>query len=192
MSSHAAGGGRGRNRRRSARPDSGAVAVELAMVLPILIMLMLGITTAGLSYSQAIGVTNAVREGGRFGATTDAAVPLTWSNDVISRVRATQFDDPGAQTGVCVQLWRKGSGAGYGQLAGKCDSGSVSGLSLPTTATEAPAVPASVPTGACVVRVIAGRNFTINIGLASWTQVRRSDSVSRYEREDAVPACKLP
>lgn len=187
MSSHAAGGGRGRNHRGSARAESGAVAVELAMVLPILIMLMLGITTAGLSYSQAIGVTNAVREGGRFGATTDG-LAVSWSNDVIGRVRATQFDDPGAETGVCVQLWRKG----YGQLAGGCDSGSVSGLSLPTTATQAPAVPASVPTGACVVRIIAGRNFTINIGLASWTRVTRSDSVARYEREDAVPACKLP
>ncbi len=187
MSSHAAGGGRGRKRRGSARPEGGAVAVELAMVLPILIMLMLGITTAGLSYSQAIGVTNAVREGGRFGATTDG-LAVSWSSDVITRVRATQFDDPGAETGVCAQLWRKG----YGQLAGSCSAGSVSGLSVPTNATQAPAVPASVPTGACVVRIIAGRNFTINIGLASWTRVTRSDSVSRYEREDAVPACKLP
>lgn len=190
MPSHAAGGGRGRSQRASepaVRSERGAVAVELAMVLPLLIMLMLGITTAGLSYSQAIGVTNAVREGGRFGATTDG-LALSWSNDVISRVRATQFDDPGAQTGVCVQLWRKG----YGQLAGACDSGSVSGLSLPTNETQSPAVPASVPTGACVVRIVAGRNFTINIGLASWTRVTRSDSVARYEREDAVPACELP
>ena len=52
--------------------ERGAVAVEFALVLPLLVMLLLGIATTGLSYTHAIGVTNAVREGARFGATADA------------------------------------------------------------------------------------------------------------------------
>lgn len=167
--------------RRDAR---GAVAVEFALVLPLLVMLLLGITTAGLSYSHAIGVTNAVREGSRFGATADASV-ASWSSDVISRVRATQFDDAGAETEICVQLWKKGS---ITPLAQSCN-GSVPGVALPTTETDAPAVPAGLTTGACVVRVIAGRPFTINIGVALWDRVNIDYAVARYERRDEVPAC---
>ena len=89
-----------------AKGERGAVAVEFALVLPLLVMLLLGIATAGLSYTRAIGVTNAVREGARFAATADASVPATWSSDVISRVRATQFDDPSLDTEICVQLWK--------------------------------------------------------------------------------------
>lgn len=89
--------------RVSARTERGAVAVEFALVLPLLVMLLLGVTTSGLSYSNALGVTNAVREGARFGATADAT-STTWAADVISRVRATQFDDPAAETAVCAQL----------------------------------------------------------------------------------------
>ncbi len=64
-----------RTRGRARLDERGAVAVEFALVLPVLVMLLLGITTAGLSYSHAIGLTNAVREGSRFGATTLATTP---------------------------------------------------------------------------------------------------------------------
>jgi Flp pilus assembly protein TadG len=161
--------------------ERGAVAVEAALIMPLLIMLMLGIVTAGLSYSHSIGLTNAVREGARFGATTvttDTTVTSTWSQDVIRQVRGTQFDDTLAESGICVQIWKVGTGS----LGGDCSAGTVTGLSLPASASDAPAVPASVPTGACVVRVVGARNFTLNIGLASWDRVTSSTSVARYER----------
>lgn len=167
--------------RAARRGERGAVALEFALIMPLLVMLMMGITTAGLSYSHSIGLTNAVREGARFGATTltDAgSVTSTWSADVITQVRGTQFDDATSESGVCVQLWKVGTGS----LGGSCSAGAVTGLALPTTATAKPAVPASVPTGACVVRVVAARNFTLNAGLASWDRVTSSASVARYER----------
>ena len=45
------------------------MAVEFALIFPLLAMLMMGIVTGGLSYSNALGVQNAVREGARYGAT---------------------------------------------------------------------------------------------------------------------------
>ena len=172
---------------RPTRTECGAVAVEFALVLPVLVILLLGITTSGISYSHAIGATNAVREGSRFGATADAGVPATWAADVIKRVRGTQFDDPTSETAVCVQLWKKGSGS----LAGSCSQGTVQpNLTLPTTETASPAVPAGLATGACVVRVIAARNFTINIAVApAWNRVNVATSVARYERTDKVASC---
>jgi Flp pilus assembly protein TadG len=161
--------------------ERGAVAVEAALIMPLLIMLMLGIVTTGLSYSHSIGLTNAVREGARFGATTvttDSTVTSTWSADVVRQVRGTQFDDTTSESGVCVQLWKVGTGS----LGGVCSAGTVAGLALPTSATDAPRVPTSVPAGACVVRVVGARNFTLNIGLASWDRVTESTSVARYER----------
>ncbi len=54
-----------------------------------------------------------------------------------------------------------------------------------------PAVPADLPTGACVVRVVAGRPFNINIGLANWDKVNVSTAVARYERfeDDTTSGC---
>lgn len=175
------------------RSEHGAVAVEFALVLPILIMLLLGITTAGVSYAHALGVTNAVREGARFGATTDAT-SATWADDVIKRVRATQFDDDTdpatADTAICVQLWKAGSG----ELLYKCHQGdgSVSpALNRPMTFDAKPEVPDGLPADTCVVRVIAARNFTISTGvLPTWNRTAVSYAVARYERMDKYTTCK--
>src|SRR4051812_20754999 len=105
--------GNGTRNRRHRRDGTGAAAVEFALVVPVLAMLLFGIITAGLSYSQALGLTNSVREGARFGSSSDAsaAVAAQWADDVIARVRQTQFDDPNAASQVCVQLWKVGTGA---------------------------------------------------------------------------------
>src|SRR5687768_2460716 len=119
--------GRATSRRRNA---DGAVAVEFALIFPLLVMLLLGTTTAGLSYSRAVGLANATREGARFGATADAcgtaitappctaslAGGTTWANDTINRVRVTQADDSDttatSSTSVCVQLFKKTGASG--------------------------------------------------------------------------------
>jgi len=93
----------------------GAAALEFALVLPLLVMLLLGIVTGGVSYSRALGVTNAVREGARFGATAtfSTATQATWASDTAARVRATQFDDSSSasssSTSVCVEMVRTGT-----------------------------------------------------------------------------------
>ena len=171
-----------------ARVDRGAAAVEFALVVPLLIVLLLGIITSGITYSHSIGLTNAVREGSRYGATADASttVASSWATSVIERVRDTQFDDPSVATRVCVQLWKIGTGPVANTSA--CSTGTSPALSVPTTATDEPAVPTG-PTGSCVVRVIAARPFNINIGITSWSNVDVSSTIARYERTDKVPSC---
>ena len=171
-----------------ARHDRGAAAVEFALVVPLLVILLLGTITSGVTYSHSVGLTNAVREGSRFGATADASSSMAsaWAASVIQRVRDTQFDDPSIDTRVCVQLWKIGTGPVAN--TSQCSTGGDPTLVVPTTATEDPAVPAS-PVGSCVVRVIAARPFTINVGVTKWDNVDMSSTVARYERIDKVPSC---
>jgi Flp pilus assembly protein TadG len=155
------------------RDQAGAVAVEFALVFPLLVMLLIGTVTSGISYSHAIGATNAVREGARFGATTDASLG-DWTGDVVARVRGTQFDDPDTETKVCVQLYKQGSG----QVHGSCTAG----LSMPA-ANDYPEVPTGLASGVCVVRVLATRPYTINAIFVSWDEEMRRGAVARYERD---------
>ena len=165
------------------RREDGAAAVEFAMVLPLLVIVVLGVVTGGMSYSNAIGVQNAVREGARFGATGDVSQP-SWAGDVITRVRATQFDDgttaADSSTSVCVQLFK----APNTVSAWECSIGQDDGptLTAPATATAAPSVPTGLAAGTCVVRVIAARKFEINGGLASWDGTIVRSSTALYER----------
>lgn len=170
------------------RDERGASAVEFALVCPLLLMLLFGIITTGLSYDHGLGLTNAVREGTRFGASTDASPTMAgqWADDLITEVRQTQFDDPSSQTQVCVQLWKVGTGAVAN--TGKCSVGAGTTVAVPLTANDDPKVP-SLPAGTCVVRVVAARPFNILIGVASWDRYQSSSSVARYERKDKISTC---
>ena len=171
------------SRPRRVRGENGAAAVEFALVLPILVIVVLGVITGGMSYSNAIGVENAVREGARFGATGDVS-QLSWTNDVITRVRGTQFDDgltpQDSGTSVCVQLFKAPSTVSKWE----CSLGQKNGpvITMPATAADEPAVPSNLAAGACVVRVLAARKFTINAGLTSWSGTIVRGSTAMYER----------
>ena len=165
----------GETRPRAHDGERGAVAVEFALIFPLLAMLLLGTVTAGLAYTNAVGLSNAVREGSRFAATT-AYPPTTgdWAVDVVSRTRAVQFDDPGAKTHVCVWLEKQGTG----NLVTKCSAGEP-GLAAPPE----PATPSNVDVGDCVVKVAASRRFSISavlINFADRTMTRQS--IALYER----------
>lgn len=167
-------------RSRGARRERGAVAVEFALVLPLLVTLLIGAVTVAVAYSQSLGLTNAVREGARFGASADA-VSSSWAADVIARVRATQFDDAAStpETSVCVQLYKQGTGV----VKSACDQAGGPALAI-SDASSVPQVPAGLPTDTCVVRVVAARAYQITIVFApipAGTAVR--GSVARYERE---------
>jgi Flp pilus assembly protein TadG len=173
----------------------GAVAVEFAIIVPVLVMLLFGITTGGISLTHAIGLSNAVREGARFGATdhpSSAKLPFStaqwneWGSDTIARVRGTQFDDATdgtSTTAVCVDMYKVGTGTVSGSAM--CNQGQ--GLVQPALdASLAPAVNTSnIASGTCVVRVWAARNFDVNLVVAPIQagKIKRS-SVARYELRD--------
>jgi Flp pilus assembly protein TadG len=144
----------------------------MALVLPLLVMLLLGTVTAGLAYSNGIGLANAVREGSRFAATT--ATSSTWGDDVITRTRAVQFDDNGTtpETVLCAQLRVVGDATPL-QTSGDC-----TGTRAPQTA------PTGFTTGDCYVWVAGTRPFkiTIIVGPALGGDINRV-SVARYERD---------
>jgi Flp pilus assembly protein TadG len=169
--------------------ERGAAAVEFALVVPFLILLLLGIITAGITYSRGIGLSNAVREGSRFGATGDATV-AAFASDVSTRTRLSQFDDSPTPsesgTSICVQLWKyttAGSNAGTGTAT--CSQGGTSDaptLSMPDE-NSYPKIPPATTAGTCVVRVLAARRYSILLGMfPSLTGMLNRGSVARYER----------
>jgi TadE-like protein len=161
--------------RRAARRERecGAVAVEFALIFPLLAMLLMGTITGGYAYSKGISLTNAVREGSRFGATAPyPSVTGDWAADVIERTRALQFDDS-SDTQVCVALYKDG----VGDLVNTCDGPTISPAPTP------PATPSGLEPGECVVKVWASRTYDIVAILVNFTdKVMTRQSIALYER----------
>lgn len=158
------------------RRERGAVAVEFALILPLLAMLLLGTITAGLAYSHGLGLTNGVREGARFAATTKyPAATGNWANDVLTRTRQLQFDDPSSETKICVDLYKQGTGF----LVQQCNGVSTTPAASPPVLT----VPAGTATGSCLVRVWAARPFSVNTVIVNFSgKLMSRQSVAVYER----------
>lgn len=66
--------------------DRGSAIVELALVLPVIMALALGIMTGGQAYFDKVSLTDAVREGARYGASLKVPDTSTWQQDVQARV----------------------------------------------------------------------------------------------------------
>jgi Flp pilus assembly protein TadG len=161
-----------RHRARCSR-ERGAVAVEFALVLPLLMALLVGIITAGLGYNNVLGVADGVREGARFGATT--LVGGSWGSTVKTQTIAlTTLNVSGhpvvvSTNMVCAQLV-------------KAPATVVSSSSCSLT-TAAPATPAGVLDGTCLVKVWAEIPVDINfVLLGHATPIVKRQSVALYER----------
>ena len=150
------------------REERGATLVEFALILPVLMALILGMFTGGLAYNRKISMTNAVREGARFGATIPYSTSL--AGDVATRVQELSGGEISAGQ-VCVQVYKKGTGAVISSPAGGC------GLS-----TAAPSDPAATPTGTCLIKVWAARSADLQALFFKTTLNLTSDAVARYER----------
>lgn len=72
--------------RRSRQDERGSAMLELALVLPLLMAMALGIVTGGNAYFEKVSITDAVREGGRYGASLKISPTTTWQADVQARV----------------------------------------------------------------------------------------------------------
>jgi Flp pilus assembly protein TadG len=163
-------------RRRSSR---GAAAVEFALIVPILVMLLLGTVTTGLAYSDHLSITNATREGARFGSAVDYnASPTTWGDSVQSRVQQVYFNSGStlSTSQICVQLFKASdltTPIGYPTTQGSCGT--------------APDNPAVIPTNSCFVKVWVRKPAKILLGVFSIPQFNiGSRSVSFYQRTAGV------
>ena len=173
------------------RDERGAEALEFALIIPLLVMLLLGIVSLGLTYSHGIGLSDAVREGSRFGATGISS--STWGTDVAAQVRGTQYDDSAAAgastTSVCVQLWKyttPGTNAGT-VSATSCSPGGSGAPTLTMPGKDVypviPPIATSASAGTCVVRVLAARDYSVTFGIVpSVSGTLRRGAVARYER----------
>jgi Flp pilus assembly protein TadG len=154
------------------RSEEGASALEFALVVPLLVMLLLGVTTAGLGINNALGTTDAVREGSRYAATT-ATSPTpagygSWTAAVQAKTVGLSAGSVDASSQVCVKLM-KGTSTVLQQSS--CSFSS-----------SEPATPTTVTATDCTVKVWARIPVTVNIGVASWDIYVIRSSVARYER----------
>jgi len=161
---------------RRTRDDRGTAVVEFALVVPFLILLLFGITTTGLTYSDHLAITNAVREGARFGSAVDYTDP-NWASDIQKRVGDVYFNSGSSLTtaNVCIKL--------ISQTSGELITAGTSCGTEPTFAT------ADIPAAGCIVKVwvvksakietIIGPTMNFNIG---------ASSVSYYGRQ--VGSCQ--
>ena len=146
---------RGLSTRQRGRGERGAAALEFALVVPILMMLLIGMVTTGLVYSDHLGVTNAVREGARYGAAADATVGATWASSVQTRVKDVYFNASGTaptDDQICVQLVQPG-----GAVVAS-DTGSACGT--------APPRPTGMAPGSCAVLVWMSKPARIELAVA--------------------------
>ena len=101
-------------RRRAARRadgERGAVLVEFALIFPFLAMLLFGMLTGGLVLNRRMAVSQASREGARYGATVapDQCTPTTncagrtWAQQVRS-VALSRSGGSASAANICVAL----------------------------------------------------------------------------------------
>lgn len=138
------------------RDQRGVVALEFALVLPFLLALLLGVTTLGLTYSDHLALTNAVREAARAGSALDYnAAPATWSDSVQTRVQQAYFNAGSdvATSQICVLLLDSAGNT----LASPTIQG--------TSCGPAPASPSPMVAGTCVVKVWAKKPQNVTLGV---------------------------
>jgi Flp pilus assembly protein TadG len=127
--------------------------VEFALLVPLVAMLLFGTVTAGLAYSDHVSVTNAAREGARYGAAADASL-TTWAASTQTRIQQVYFNAAGTaptDNQVCVKLV-------------KADGTVVASDSGTACGTE-PALP-TMSTGSCAVLVWMTKPAVIRLGVA--------------------------
>jgi Flp pilus assembly protein TadG len=151
-------------RRARDRAEGGAAAVEFALVVPLLLVLLFGMVTGGLAYSDHLGVTNAVREGARFGAAMpyQQTAPLTvitpgqWADSVRTRVQQVYFNAGSNITTdqICVKL------------VDSADAAVTGASSLGASCGDEPAAPSGMAAGSCAVKVWVSRPQSISLVVA--------------------------
>lgn len=119
--------------------EHGAAAVEFALVLPLFLLVVFGIITYGFVFAQELALSNAARQGARFGVVADRTCA-----DISSEVANSATTLGMTGSGITVKITR---GAGFDCTTAPADArpcaGSSSEDSVQVTAkfTSVPIVP---------------------------------------------------
>lgn len=157
-------------RGRKIRDERAATLVEFALLAPLIFALILGMMTGGLALSRKNSMTNAVREGARFGATL--ASDDDWASNVVTRIRSVAAGDL-SDAELCVALVRVGTAA------------PVRSNTCPISMGPGPST-AGFPTGRCVVKIWAEGSSDFEVIFFSQTLTLKAQSTSRFERGDSA------
>jgi Flp pilus assembly protein TadG len=167
------------------RTERGASAVEFALVVPFLCLLLFGMITTGITYSDHLSITNAVREGARFGASsvytqaTPAITPAQWAASIQTRVHDVYFNSGSLTTSdVCVDLVQPDGTSLLGGPVGSPAS------PLPSCTTTKPTRPSGMAAGSCAVMVWLRKSANIQLVIAPTLNFNiGASSVSYYGRK---------
>jgi Flp pilus assembly protein TadG len=145
----------------------------------VLSSLLMGTVTGGAAYHRKITMTDAVREGSRFGATLNDTSSFAASvRDRTVQLSTTELGNDN----VCVQLVRAGSPdtvvRSYYPGGGSCPSSFGGTPETPTVAT-----------GYCVVKVWANRQSELQAFFFTRTLELTAKSVAAYERGATPGVC---
>ena len=98
-------------RQRQWRDERGSVLVEFVILLPVVLALTLGIISYGSAHAQKLALTNAAREGARYGATLPSSTAnwLQKVEDVTVASATGDLDASAPGRSICIAL-NDGSG----------------------------------------------------------------------------------
>jgi Flp pilus assembly protein TadG len=171
---------------RSGDADRGAAAVEFALLLPIFVMLAFGTLTGGQAYVHKIGLTQAAREGARFGATLPMPPPGGTSiGDWLEQVRLATVsaagDDfrAGQDSSTMCVAFIYGLDNTKNTKITMTTAGSVTSATTGTTST---CWSDGVNQSDNRVQVEITRQVDLNIGVKVWHPTTTARSVIHYER----------
>jgi Flp pilus assembly protein TadG len=162
------------------RDEHGVAAVEFALILPLVVLLIFGMVTAGLTYSDHLSVTNAVREGARYGAAVDYT-STGWATSVRDRVEQVYFNAGGTLTDaqICVKLVNN---------SGTTVSGSYTSWAGASCGT-APGAPGGMAAGSCAVMVWVRKPGKIELIVAPDLNLTIGAKSVAYYGRTVSPGC---
>jgi Flp pilus assembly protein TadG len=84
--------------------------VEFAIVLPIFLLLLLGIAQLGIAFNNYLTLTDAVRQGARFGAPSSCSGSCDRTTLVVSKVKSSAANLDQSKVSVAVtSTWQPGT-----------------------------------------------------------------------------------